>query len=36
MQELLTILVVIYALNTLVKLFKGDNDGCGNCNCGSK
>lgn len=36
MQELLTICVLIYAINVLVNVFRGDKCKCNDCNCGDK
>jgi len=36
MQEILTILVVIYSIHVLVNVFRDGKCGCNDCNCGDK
>ena len=36
MQEILTILAVIYSIHILIGVFNGDKCGCNDCNCGDK
>jgi len=35
MQELISIVVVIYAIKILLDTFKSNDSGCGKCNCRS-